>query len=125
MKVIIKETGKEEELSLIDPKDGIDYAADFIDIHQNGEFVYDDEQDAYLTSQDDYEWWAKVIADNQALENRVYALGLEYGYAVDYALADAQLGVDLDNHAAAYNQFLDELEASLKLLQMVAESEDE
>ena len=35
------------------------------------EFEKTDKQADYAISQDDYDWWSKVVADNQALEYRI------------------------------------------------------
>ena len=81
MKLYIKETGAIETLSIIDPKTGCDYIADFIG--NTGaferEFEKTDKAD-YAIRRIDYAWWAKVVADNQALEWRIMRLVEEYGY---------------------------------------------
>ena len=81
MKLYIKETGAIETLSIIDPNTSCDYIADFIG--NTGaferEFEKTDKAD-YTISQNDYFWWSKVVADNQALEYRIAELAEEYGY---------------------------------------------
>ena len=110
MKLYIKETGKIETLSIIDPKNGCDYIFDFVG--NTGAFdrefeKTDNENVDFAISQADYDWWAKVVADNQALEYRIAELAAEHGYD---RVMGAVMGVssDLEDYAAAANAALDE-----------------
>lgn len=114
MKIIIKETNEVKELSIIDPNSGVDYIDDFIGntgALNDGQFLWDDEDDAadaYICDQETFDWWDKVVSDNQALEDRIHALQQEHGYdAVHDAVMDSYAN-DLEDHADCVNQALDE-----------------
>ncbi|MBS5835205.1 MAG: hypothetical protein KIC74_00010 [Neisseria sp.] len=110
MKLYIKETGKIETLSIIDPKTSCDYIFDFVG--NTGAFdrefeKTDNENVDFAISQADYNWWAKVVADNQALENRIAELVAEHGY--DRVMdAVTSTNSDLEDYAATANAALDE-----------------
>lgn len=111
MKLYIKETGKIETLSIIDPKTSCDYIFDFVG--NTGAFdrefeKTDNENVDFAISQADYNWWAKVVADNQALENRIAELVVEHGY--DRVMdAVTSINSDLEDYAATANAALDEV----------------
>lgn len=110
MDIIIKETGARELLEILDPNTGVDWIQDFIgnyDAFSDGQFIWDEEQDAYLCDQVTFDWWAKVVADHELLENRIFELYKEYGDKVYDVIIDAG-NVDLEDHAAAMNAALDE-----------------
>ena len=109
MKLFFKETGVIETLAIIDPRTGCDYIFDFMG--NTGaftrEFEKTDENADFAISQADYDWWAKVVADNQALENRIAELVAEHGYdrVMDVVTSNSS---DLEDYAAAANAALDE-----------------
>ena len=109
MELFIKETGAIETLAIIDPRTGCDYIFDFMG--NTGaftrEFEKTDENADFAISQADYDWWAKVVADNQALENRIAELVAEHGYdrVMDVVTSNSS---DLEDYAAAANAALDE-----------------
>ncbi|EGY51312.1 hypothetical protein [Neisseria shayeganii] len=111
MEIIIKETNTRETLSIIDHKTGCNFIADFIGntgALDDGQFEWNEEQNAYICNQETFDWWEKVISDNQALENRIAELIEEHGSdAVYKVVADAAYG-DLEDHAAIINSELDE-----------------
>ena len=109
MKLFFRETGAIETLAIIDPRTGCDYIFDFVG--NTGaftrEFEKTDENADFAISQADYDWWAKVVADNQALENRIAELAAEHGY--DRVMdAVTSISCDLADYAAAANAALDE-----------------
>ena len=112
MKIIIKETSAIQTLSIIDPKSGVDYIADFIGNTGaliDGQFRWDEERDAYVCDQATFEWWDAVVTANQALANRLHALALEHGSeAVDEVIYAAGSSVDLADHAPNLQQALDD-----------------
>lgn len=111
MKLYIKETGAIETLSIIDPKTGINYIADFIGntgaFDRGREFEKTDKAD-FAISQNDYDWWAKVVADNQAIEYRIADLAEEYGYDRVMTILQDVSGHDLGDYALAANNALNE-----------------
>lgn len=94
MKIVIKETGEKDTFQLIDPKTGTNWAQDLIGnagALDDGQFVYDEDKDAYLVSKGDYEWWSETIRLHRELEDRIDELSNEHGRdAVDEVL----LGID-------------------------------
>ena len=109
MKLYIKETGAIETLSIIDQKTGSNYIADFVG--NTGafarEFEKTDKAD-FAISQADYDWWAKVVADNQALEYRIAELVEEYGYDRVMTVVLQVVSCDLGDYALAANNALNE-----------------
>lgn len=109
MELYIKDTGAIETLAIIDPKTGCDYIFDFVGNTGafDREFEATDENADFAISQADYDWWAKVVADNQALEYRIAELAAEHGY--DHVMdVVTSISSDLEDYAAAANAALDE-----------------
>lgn len=111
MKIIIKETNKKENLLILDQKTGINFIGDFIGKYgafQDGQFVFNEELDAHICDQDTFDWWNKVVHDNQKLLGRMEELENEYGFdVIDDIVKDAGHD-DLEYYAACINQALDE-----------------
>jgi len=111
MKITIKETGETKELSFINPKSGVNHASDLID-HQgafvDGQFEQEKGSNTYVCSQDTFDWWHKVVTDNQLLEYRIHNLIEEHGMEVVHDILDKASNVELEDHAAEVNQALDE-----------------
>lgn len=111
MKIIIEETGKEENLSIVDPKTGVDYTQDFLGSNgalHDGQFTWDEDHDAYVCDQETFDWWSAVVTANQALDDRIYDLVQEHGSEKVYEVIHAAGSDDLEYHAANVNQALDE-----------------
>lgn len=111
MKIIIKETSALETLSIIDPKSGVNYISDFIGNTGaliDGQFEWDEDRDAYLCSQETFDWWDAVVTSNQSLNNRIQKLVQEHDPQTVYEVINASRSVDLEDHAANVNHALDE-----------------
>ena len=111
MKIIIKETNVQESLEIIDPRKGINWVQDFIGntgALSDGQFVWDDEQGAYVCDQDTFDWWSKVVSDNESLENRIYELSQQHGGDAVSAVVYDAANVPLEQLAASVNEALDE-----------------
>lgn len=111
MKVFIKESATAETLSIIDPKTGVNYVADFIGntgALADGQFVWDEERDTYVCDQKTFDWWSSVITAQQALDYRTRELINEHGPKAVHDVIHAAGGVDLEDHAANVNRALDE-----------------
>ena len=107
MKIIIRETGKEKELSIID-NSGCDYIIDFVGNTGalGDQFIFDDDLDAWVCDQETFDWWDTVVSDNQDLEDRLAELRQEHGSdAVEQVIYDAG-SVDIGDHAANLNNHL-------------------
>ena len=109
MNVFIKETKQIKTLSIIDPKTGVDWIRDFIGNHENGQFTYDDELDVFICDQENFNWWEKVVDDNQTLAYKKQELIEKYGYDAIYKAIDGEGCVDLEDYASCINQVLDEV----------------
>lgn len=110
MKVMIRETGKIEELSYV-AVNGTDCIQDFVGntgALSDGQFSYDDEQDVYVADQDTYDWWAKVVSDNVALDDRIADLSEIHGNSVVRDVVSGAGDVDLEDYAGAVNHALNE-----------------
>ena len=106
--VIIKETQERHTLELIDPDTGINCIEDFIDDATDDAFDYDDDQCVYTCNQTAFDWWAKVIADTQRTDDRVYALKQEHGYEALMLAVESAGAAELEDRAATINAALDE-----------------
>ncbi len=62
-KIMIEETKKVEEITIIDPKSGLDWSADFIGnniVNPEYEYVKSEDDDLMVMSQEDFDWWAEL-----------------------------------------------------------------
>lgn len=111
MNVIIKETGEVKSLSIIDPKTKINYVSDFIGNaggFVNGDFVFDEETGSYQSTQANFDWWNRVVSDNQALGDRIFELTSEHGGDVVADVVNSVGSIDLEDHAFQVSRALDE-----------------
>ena len=111
MKCIIKETGAVEDLSIFDPKTGLDYTRDFIGntgALGDGQFTWDDERNGYVCDAETFAWWDTVVRENQALERRIADLAQRHGTDAVYMVVQAAGSVDLEDLASNINAALDE-----------------
>ena len=93
MIIIITETGKREELTLIDRKTGQDMAADIIG---NSGTDLDFVDGAYRMSQDDYLWWSDYLDMTARYNDQLDELRKQYGPAVDDIIARPELSLSDD-----------------------------
>lgn len=112
LKIKINETGAMETLSMISPN-GTDAAADMIGNHdgfgpESWQFELDSDSGIYTANQETYDWWAKVLMENEELEERIEALKEEHGSDAVQEVIEAAGIVDLEDHAANLNKALDE-----------------
>lgn len=102
MDVIINETGKREELTLIDAKTGQDMSGDIIgNSGAVGDYIaYDDAEGCYRMSQEDYQWWADYLSMTARYNDQLNELRDKYGPAVDDIIARPELwlGEDYTQH---------------------------
>lgn len=113
MNIKIKETGKQETLELIDRKTGVYWEGDLIGNYDglgdgDHQFKYDEDSDTYICSQDTFDWWQKVLADQQELEDRLEELKEEHGNETVSKVLESVGSYDLEDQAAAINAVLDE-----------------
>lgn len=119
MQVKIVETGAIEELCAIDGATGCEWTADLIGNHDAfnaSQFYREQDEDGedvleyWAASQAEYNWWAAVVAalnKADALKAEAKAAGL-WSEEVERDYLDVESN-DLDTHAAACVQFLEDL----------------
>ncbi len=115
MDIRIRETDKLENLSIIDPKTGVDYISDFIGNAgglTDGQFelyVYEwvADDDFYACDQETYEWWADVVDAHNNINSRIFELSSEHGSeTITEAIGDAG-NCDVKDQPAAIDYALD------------------
>lgn len=109
MRVLVN--GKIEVLEMIDPKSKVNCATDIIGNNgglSDGQFRYNEEADAYECTPETFEWWKRVLADHQAMENRIAALVEEHGSDAVYEVVNGVGDYDLEDQPAAIHAALDE-----------------
>ncbi len=77
MNIRIKESGKIEELNIIDPKTRLDYSIDFIGntgAFSDSSFSYDVESGEYTCNQNTFNWWDSVCKVHGYFNNVIYLL---------------------------------------------------
>jgi hypothetical protein len=113
MKVRIIETGKDEELSIIDPKTGMDWINDLMGNH-DALPEYDEEADRHLMNQEDLDWWADLVERYQTADDRLYEIimGIEDEWRILQSFMDDvhSINCDLENYPERLNQVCDEFE---------------
>lgn len=109
MKIRIIETGKTEELSIIDPKSGTNWINDLMGNH-GALPEYDDEDDCYLMQQESFEWWDKLVDDYQAADNRRHNLlqRLDEEKRDKFVAEITDTDVDLEDLPTIINNICDE-----------------
>ncbi|NCC05839.1 MAG: hypothetical protein EOM37_17775 [Proteobacteria bacterium] len=118
MDVQIIETGARVELSIIDPKSGMDWTNDLMG-NYGALPDYDDETDAYMMSQADYDWWASLIDDYQRADYRMYELRRDWTserddgdeWEFDAAWEGYNTANDLEEYPGMMEQFCDQWES--------------
>lgn len=108
MNVKIAETGKIETLGIIDSKSGVNWVQDLIGntgaLH-DGQFVWSEDDNAYIATQGTFDWWAKYISDSNSTDEEVAELAGKLGISESVILdriADHMAGVnDYEDHRKA------------------------
>lgn len=109
MNIIIEGTNHRHTISIVDPGTGIDYAVDFIgNAGALDSFDWSDDHDAYYVSADIYNWWSRVLQEQQALEDRLHELRQQYGSEAVHAVILEMPNVDLEDHSTVLHRMLDE-----------------
>jgi hypothetical protein len=110
MQVRIKETGIIENLSIVDPQSGVNWATDLVGNH-GFEGFYSSEAEAYdgwETTQENYDWWEALLVSLERAENRKHALIAEHGSQAVHDALDRACDVDLEDMPSAITNALDE-----------------
>lgn len=108
MEVRIKETNEVKELILTNPKDGSEWTEEYIHYGDFADIEYDSDAAHYIMSQDTYDWWSKVIADQQVVDDRVHDLTNVHGAAAVERVTDQAYLCDLEDQPARVHAALDE-----------------
>jgi hypothetical protein len=111
MKVLIKKTEEIKELYLLDEKSGVNHAGDFIGnlgATADGQFEWDRYSGLYISTQETFDWWDKILLDRAALWKRVEGMKKLYDVEEIEAIINlATEGVDLEDEVAKINKALD------------------
>jgi len=81
MNIIITETNERTDLTIISDN-GVNWVADLIGntgALRDGQFVWSEEENAYIASQHTYDWWARYISDSEATDDEAEALAAKLG----------------------------------------------
>ena len=110
MQVIIKETNSRETLTLIDHKSGCNWVQDLIGNADalGRQVVWDDDQGAWLCTQETFDWWDSLIADMQQLDYRVAKIAQMDTEKNIYEVIAYIDGNDLETYVARVQQEIDE-----------------
>lgn len=73
MKIRIIETNKTEELTIIDPQSGVNWISDLMGNH-GALPEYDEDNDMFVMSQEDYDWWHDLTTELEKAEYRCHEL---------------------------------------------------
>lgn len=78
----IKETSEIKTLSYVNCDTGIDGVGDLIgNSGAIGQYIHRDDDDMYIISSDDYDWWADYISDTQSDDQELSDLYGEYAHS--------------------------------------------
>lgn len=107
MKILVN--NQVETLSLIDPNTGCDWVNDFIgNAGGFNQFVWNDELDVFICTEEDFYWWKNIIEQQQSLSEKIYSYSKKYGYdAVMNVINDYD--VEFEDYAAIICDALDEV----------------
>jgi len=116
MNTKIIETGEIKTLSIRDER-GIDWTNDLIGntgAMQDGQFTWSEQDNAYLVSQDTYDWWAQYIADTEQTDADIVELADKYDIQVSDIkdrIAVEMDGInDYDDHRATAVRAMEDIE---------------
>ena len=115
MNVKIRETGEEKKLIITDSSSGVDWSQDLVGnagALVDGQFVWSEEDNAYLTSQETYEWWDKYFDDFATTEREIAEIAERLGIDAEVIRLRVQYntGTDYEMHRWEARQVLDEIE---------------
>jgi len=114
MDVKIKETGKIESLGIIDRSSGVNWVTDLIGntgALSDGQFAWSEEDNAYITDQDTYDWWAEYISDTEQTESDVTETAEKLGIdeSVIWERIHNDVGNDYDDHRSSALRAIEEI----------------
>jgi hypothetical protein len=103
MNIKIRETGKREVLKVVDSKTGVEWTGDLIGNaggFNDGQFTWSEDDDAYLASQDAFDWWDKYIADQEKTESEIEDLAdeLDIDTSIIRERVEKNTGSDYETH---------------------------
>lgn len=108
MDIFITETGKTEQLSIIDAASGVDWICDLLGNH-DALPEYDEETDSYRMDQEVFDWWKNLTAAYQAADNRCHEL-LSLAPNEDMQKSLHEISADLGSYPEAVNSLCDSYE---------------
>lgn len=107
-KIKIDETDEITTLSIIDPKSGVDWTNDLLG-NCGALRRYDDDQEVYLMTQEEYDWWDTLVAAKQASDNRRHKLARQLLERLSDALMRdlGDVNCDLEDEPGQVHQICD------------------
>ena len=114
MDVKVKETGKIETLSIIDPKSGADWIGDLVG-NTSDVYGWDDKDDCYIMTQEEYDWWVDYTKRHQSAEERFEEIiSMKEGAEHERIVTNkGNIDFDMDYYPERLQQFCDDIEADL------------
>lgn len=114
MDVKIKETGETRELFIIDRLTGLNWVNDLIGnagALDDGQFTWSDEDDAFIASQDTFDWWQQYINDTLATDEDAALLAeeLDIDVSIIREQIEKETGNDYGDHRAEALRTMDEI----------------
>ena len=113
MEIKIKETGAEVELSIIDPKSGVDWISDLLGDHNVSPDADQGIGDLLEMSQEDYDWWFDLTTRYQRADFRYCELCKTLPDDDSDFLVEAveNCSSDLEDYPELLQQICDDFEA--------------
>ena len=103
MDVKIKQTGDMKNLAIY--ADGIEWTKDFCDL---GTVLWDDDEQEYSCSSEEFDFWADLIEKHQLIYNRIDELSSMHGRDAVYAAIGDAGDCDVEDQPASISAALDE-----------------
>lgn len=108
MEIQIKETGKIETLTLLDPKSGCCWIHDAVD--PSGDILYNEVTEVYECDQDTFDWWQAFATAYQAADYRWHALLQDVDNDTYNDMIEAKQGMEAEfnDYPSALSELCDE-----------------
>ena len=73
MEIRIRETGQTKDISIVDPRNGVNWIGDLIGNFGGWDYIgWNDNLDCYETDKETFDWWADLVERYEAADNAVY-----------------------------------------------------
>lgn len=116
MKVKIRETGKIEDLSIT--SNGVNWVNDLVGnagAFDDGQFVYEYDEDVYVADQTTFDWWAGYIADTNQTDREIAELSAKIG------VSESDIRERIAAEMAGVNDYEDHRKAAVRAMREMAQ----